>query len=597
MVWSPDDLERAYKEHVAKTAGTPAPEPTRPAPPDPVDEQIESELGDLAPPGCDNGYVLAGVESQIVALAGAAPGARNTALFVSAKALGRLAEVERAWLRKKLKTACELNGLTADDGIAQVTKTIRSGFAAADRAGERVIPEGPEYFVTVTEVPASRLSGSSNGAAPIAAGGAGGSAGPPGAPRDGIFDLEGDFWKRDSLAHIFDAALMRMTPPWGVLAHCAARALFLVRPQVRLPALIGGPGSLNWFGAVAAPSGGGKSSSSSVAADLVKGVPDSAIRNMGSGEGIALQYRPPGKNPDDRESLMFLCEEIDTLKAMDDRQGSTTMSTLRNAFMGDPPGHSYVKTIKARALAKHEYRMTLILGVQPGRAGSLLEDAYSGTLQRFQWFPGFDPRCTRVAARPSEFVNSLPGPDPGHWNMPRILTVPAEAIEAILEEGERRAKGNSDAIDGHVLFVREKFALALALLDDRTEMTAEDWRLAGIAMDVSRATREWVAREYLLAEDELAGRRGRVQGVSRLASDEARADMADDRIMKCARWAWARLRKVGPQTNRELQQTCDGKLRRWFNAAIAWLRAEGWIEEIVDSDGKKRWSAIRASKP
>jgi hypothetical protein len=115
-------------------------------------------------------------------------------------------------------------------------------------------------------------------------------------------------------------------------------------------------------------------------------------------------------------------------------------------------------------------------------------------------------------------------------------------------------------------------------------------------MDISRATREWVAREYQLVEDELAGRRGRVSGVSRLASDEARAEVADERVHACARWAWARLRKVGPQTNRELRNSCNSKLRHWFNAAIAWLHAEGHIEEVVGSDGKKYWSAIKASK-
>jgi hypothetical protein len=45
--------------------------------------------------------------------------------------------------------------------------------------------------------------------------------------------LEQAFWDRDSLAHIHDSALMRMTPPWGVLAHCAARVLTIGSPAWR----------------------------------------------------------------------------------------------------------------------------------------------------------------------------------------------------------------------------------------------------------------------------------------------------------------------------------------------------------------------------
>ena len=263
-------------------------------------------------------------------------------------------------------------------------------------------------------------------------------------PRDSIFDAEGDFWERESLARIRDAALMKMTPPWGVLAHCVARALYRVPPSVQLQATIGGPGSLNWFAALAAPSGGGKSSSSSVAALLVPGVSDDAIRNMGSGEGIGAQYRPPPtKNGPNRnvDALIFHCEEVDTMSAMHDRQGSTTMSTLRNAFMGDPIGHSYVKTANVDALVKHGYRMTLLLGVQPKRAGALLDDRYSGTLQRFQWFPAFDPQNSKAAADPSGFVSPLQLPTSIGTSARQVLAVPAGATDEILTEAERRARG------------------------------------------------------------------------------------------------------------------------------------------------------------
>ena len=60
-----------------------------------------------------------------------------------------------------------------------------------------------------------------------------------------------------------------MASPWAVLAYTAARALAQVRPGIMLPPLIGGPGSLNWFAAIAAASGGGKGAAIAAARHLV----------------------------------------------------------------------------------------------------------------------------------------------------------------------------------------------------------------------------------------------------------------------------------------------------------------------------------------
>ena len=76
--------------------------------------------------------------------------------------------------------------------------------------------------------------------------------------------------------HIHNAALARMCSPWALLANCTARALALVRPHATLPPLIGGPGSLNWFAAIAAPSGGGKGAAGQLSPLLVPSRVESA---------------------------------------------------------------------------------------------------------------------------------------------------------------------------------------------------------------------------------------------------------------------------------------------------------------------------------
>ena len=113
------------------------------------------------------------------------------------------------------------------------------------------------------------------------------------APVD-LTEIDQGFWdSRASLKTIYEASMARMCSPWAVLGHCAARALALVRPNAQLPPLIGGPGSLNWFCAVASASGGGKGSASAVAKALVE--EPVLTRNLGSGEGIVDSYVRPAR--------------------------------------------------------------------------------------------------------------------------------------------------------------------------------------------------------------------------------------------------------------------------------------------------------------
>jgi hypothetical protein len=541
-----------------------------PPPPPPGDD-------DDTPPGDQTDYIIAGVRNELAQLRATRQPGRNIKLYISAKCLGKIATIDRAWLRGRLKAACEANGLTPDDGIKQTEASIRSGFAAADAAGPRIIPDDPSYFVHVVSL--EDIGFEEENAA---------SAGDD--LRAAIFAAEQDFWDRPSLAHIKDAALMRMTPPWAVLCNSVARALYLVPPHIQLPAIRGGVTSLNWFGAAAAVSAGGKSSSRAVARELVLGIPASAVRNLGSGEGLVAQYRPPGRNPRNESRLIFKCEEVDTLVAMNDRQASTTMSVLRDAFMGDSLSLSYVKTAGRAPLEEQEYRMTLVLGVQPGRAGGLINEPYGGTVQRFMWFPAFDPRCTKAATRPGEMITALDIREESHWVTARIIDVPQEVVDEILTVGEMESQGLVAPLDGHMMLVRLKFAFGLAVLDDRIDMDMEDWRLAGIAIAVSEATRNWVTDECRKAEEEMAKLRGRQRGVERSANDAAKAETDEEMIQACGRLVLNYLRKAGLATRRELHRHCGGKYTRWLGATLNRLEAADppWkIARVPPPKGKR----------
>lgn len=539
----------------------------QPATPRPVDNVVPITKG------AASAYGQSALRDECAQLAATTAGRNhrlNTAAFnlaglVAAGHLGRQEVIDA------LTAAAHIASNRGDHPLTdhEIAATIESGFrGSTEKVGARAVPDLPTLDVDTIE-----------GTAPAA----------PAGTRTGdvaaIFEAEADFWEsRASLTQIYTAALSRMCAPWAVLAQCAARALTGVRPNVTLPAIIGGPGSLNWFAAVVAPSGGGKGSASAVARELV--TDPTRERNMGSGEGIiGAFYRPGSKTEPDEihEAVMFHADEIDTLTALNGRTGSTTMPILRSGFAGETLGFSYITRGRDVHLEAHSYRMTMVVSVQPARAGGLMSDHAGGTPQRFMWFPGVDHRITEEP--PTDQIYPLALPSPSEWLYPRTLTIPAEARRLILAERAKAGRGESHALDGHAIFCREKFAYSLALLDNRTEMNSEDWRLSGIAAEVSTRTRDWVTAQLASSADAEAEEKGRILGVTYAASDDEKAHRAAQRSNRIARWV---LDKLGdePMTDRELNRALANRDRPWLKGAIEALHTAG----VITHNGDGKWS-------
>jgi Protein of unknown function (DUF3987) len=244
------------------------------------------------------------------------------------------------------------------------------------------------------------------------------------------------------------------------------------------------------------------------------------------------------------ESILFSIDEVDSLASLKDRSGQTTMSVIRSGFSGEALGFTY-RGRAEESVARHTYRMTMLVSVQPDRAAALFDDAGGGTPQRFQWFIGRDKR-----------ISGDPPPWPVFKGRPRriplisaqdmsraagIVEVPDELRDTIRAARAASMSGDDTALDGHALYCREKFAFFLALLDGRTEISAEDWKLSGIAAAVSDWTREDTRRKLLAAESESARKRGYLMGISRSASDVSgrqERGAADERVL---RWVVAKL--------------------------------------------------------
>jgi hypothetical protein len=401
------------------------------------------------------------------------------------------------------------------------------------------------------------------------------------------------FWdERKCLGHIRDFARARMCSPWAVLGVTLARAIATVPPYVVLPPTIGTEASLNLFVALVGPSGMGKGAAEGAARDAVD-MGEVFTATVGSGEGVAHLYShwEKGGVVRDRSAVLFSTPEVDMLTALGSRQGATLLSTLRSAFSGEKLGFSYASREKTLPLDRHSYRMCLILGVQPERAGTLTADADGGTPQRFVWMPTADPGIpddTPAAPDPATLVDQ-------QWsrgNFPkRRIDIPAIAIDTIRDAHRARLRGEGDALDGHALLCRLKASVALAILDSRQQVSDDDWRLSGTVMAISEATRTGVVARL--------AQQAKVKTEAQGWADGVRADTANQSADEhAARRISARLLgkvvAAGELSRGDARNAIARRDRVHFDASLERLVAAGQVE-VFDVEHGQRIKATGVS--
>lgn len=429
----------------------------------------------------------------------------------------------------------------------------------------------------------------------------------PGVPN--LIELEQDFWQsRDSLRLIYTVSLKRMCSPWAVLGCCVARVLAQIHPHIVLPDMFGEWGSLNWFGAIAARSGGGKGNANGLARRLVGNVPHTG--KLGSGEGLVDKFWHIGHDDKGKRTLnriyqvMVNANEIDNLATLGSRSGSTLMPTLRSAFNGEDLGFDNRKNKDTLpGVDAHTYRLTFLCSVQPGRAKAILGDADGGTPQRFMWLPAVDPRRTAEAYDRSYPVPHLTLPPLTAWQYRTEITIPEIAEREIIAAQEDDA--DADTLDGHAMFVREKFAFALAVLGcpeafdgHGAEITEEDWQLSGIAAKVSTATRAWVAEGMADAERVQAAEAGSLYGHKLAAAKVAEADVNLKRDNRIAALIEKHLVKAadGGLTDRELHEKMASRDKPFWRAVAETMVTQDRITHTPSADsmkGKDIWRVVR----
>ncbi|MGV9750697.1 hypothetical protein [Nocardia farcinica] len=406
----------------------------------------------------------------------------------------------------------------------------------------------------------------------------------PGPVRDQDRDDEPEpvetFWSaRPALRHLLEFARARRAGPWAVLGVVLARAVVATEPNVVLPPTIGSAKSINLFVALVGPPGGGKGAAEGAATDAVEFIGSNSMPiaieefPLGSGEGIARTFQtgPIDEDARGRSRAMFSVPEVDTIAAIGARQGSTLMAELRKVYMGEQIGFANANKNTRTTLAAHSYRACMTIGVQPLKAGPLLDDADGGTPQRFLWLPVSDPDAPDE--RPAE-------PEPMRvkvraWTARVELNVPEVARQEMDAHRLAVLRGDDvDPLDGHRMLTRLKVAAALSILDAREIVTEEDWQLAGTVIRVSDRTRAEVKR----AAAERAREAARARAEARAEEAGVIADRADERIRQRARAAVLRyLDRHSTATRKDLRGNMRNDLRGELDATLDDLLAENVI--------------------
>jgi hypothetical protein len=366
-------------------------------------------------------------------------------------------------------------------------------------------------------------------------------AAPPAVARN----LPDDFWQaRPVLAHVRQAAHHRGRSADAVLGAVLCRVAALVPPSVHLPAIVGSEATVDYLAPIVAGSGGGKSSAVAVAKSLVPIDDDTVVVDfpLGSGEGLIEAYLGAPEDvliggalvkvrPQVRRAVLAEVDEGQVLGDLAQRKGATLLPTLRSAWSGNLTGNGNAGADRNRRLAPRAARFAATIALQPKYAAAILADAAGGTPQRMVWFSAEDPAIPDDApAWPGELT--FTPPPPGAFGIARLFAVAPDVAAEIAAKGRKLSRGELavDELDSHADLCRLKTAALLAVLDSRSTVTVDDWRLAGMVMAASTAVRTFIAETA-----RMEARRTEAAATARAVRREvAIATTADERALERA---------------------------------------------------------------
>lgn len=392
------------------------------------------------------------------------------------------------------------------------------------------------------------------------------------------------------LAWCRDHARTRVISPAALLGATLARVSAETSPRLRV-ALPTGPVALNLYALLVGPSGSGKSRAMS---ELEAAwCWQAQTIHPSTGEGIIDTYTRTikGEVVQRTDRAFGIIDEIETIRRIAQREGSTIMSVLRSIWNGSPAGMTN-RTEKGGVRAG-KARLGLVVGVQPRLAGWLFDDAVAGTLQRFLWFPATD--MTRPPTTPAVSAGVMPLRLPTASDI-GDMSCEGSIAEAIAAETLARTTSDwaslDDDHDSHGSIQALRIAGLLAAAEGRTHVSEADYRTAKAIKADSDNTRDRCAA--IIAVDNNRKRENATKALAERSIAVRRHEETETEkdILRVAGRIVSIVAGSAPSSVKggEITVKLTIKERKVKDAALELAQTEGWIKASpVSYHGQEGW--------
>lgn len=388
-------------------------------------------------------------------------------------------------------------------------------------------------------------------------------------------DLEGplatipdEFWNARPLyqgirAHAYHRIESADSTLHSFLAAYTAR----IPHQYELETGVGTPAKPLFFSIIAAESGEGKGSATSLGYKLAKNELNPVP--MGSGEGLIESFlelqvdeddesnyrmkdgekvlinNPKKKKVQVNHNLLVSESEGSSFVSLMDRPQSQLATTILKLAVGEELGQTNAYAESSRFVPARSYSAGAVIGVQYEGAGHILARHGVGLSQRFFWATAIDPNAYDIPETPPElqFHEPLPVNQWKGYEQPvRVYiddTIIAPMRQARLDV--RTGKVKVDPYDSHRVGLVLRLALTLRMLDgpnmgytDQTtgqwvmsayQVTVEDWDLANMLYETSKKVRTQLLKRAQVVMEQKQREAGKADAVRRVAASDTEGDL------------------------------------------------------------------------
>ena len=413
-------------------------------------------------------------------------------------------------------------------------------------------------------------------------------------------NLPAGFWgQRPFLGQVFETARASMASPDALLVATLARISALIPPAYKLPAVIGSLMGLDFMGCVVAETSGGKGLATGVARRLVPAPDDDLDRAavmmdvpVGSGEGLVQAFmvpevdvetgKPTGRQRVGKQGLHFTIDEGMALIAQGGREGATILATMCSAWSGEALGQLNARKETRRVIPPGKVRVAAVMNMQVSNAWRLFEPTVAalGFTGRVVFASAHDPSSAADFDR--EFT--APGPlDLPEWPGYSLGVVELSYDAAIRREIRASRQGvldlssSIDMLRSQYLLARCKLAAILAMIEDRRDVSQDDWALGGDILNMSSAMLDHLLEVRRTAIRDQRHSQGETRGEIESVAEDVKARRA---VARVAALVLSKLNE--PQTLGALRRGLAGRDRDHLRAALDRLGSDGLIVELDD---------------